>query len=270
MNFAGIIGVLGALSVAAYTVLTSADSPQIFLDEHGIVIVLGGTFAVAFLSFRARRLFDAVKILVRKMFGRTKSDYLKQIKYIVDSANTYRQSPKQALSGLSKEAHPFLADGIKYIVDFGFSAQELDEIMSNSLEGKKKRDKLEIKVWHTIARFPPAFGLLGATVGMIALLQTLGEAGAQDRIGPAMATALVATFYGLIAANLVFIPIGENLAELSEEDLVMRKIIKEGVVLIHEKRHPLFIEEYLKSFLPPKYRETELSGGQVGNHRNAA
>jgi len=271
MNLAGLIGVAGAIGVAAFTVMTSSDSPKVFFDEHGIVIVLGGTFAVAFLSFRISRLFDAVRILFRKMFGKQKSDYHGQIRNIVDAANNYRQNPKQALSSLPKNAHPFLVDGMQYIVEFGFGADEVDEILSNALEGKKKRDKQEIKVWHTIARFPPAFGLLGATVGMISLLQTLGDAGAQDRIGPAMATALVATFYGLIAANLIFIPIGENLHELSEEDIVMRKIIKEGVVLIHEKRHPLFIEEYLKSFLPPKYRKTEMSSGATGQQgRNAA
>ncbi|MBO9666357.1 MAG: MotA/TolQ/ExbB proton channel family protein, partial [Bdellovibrio sp.] len=102
--------------------------------------------------------------------------------------------------------------------------------------------------------FPPAFGLLGATLGMISLLQTLGEPGAQDRIGPAMATALVATFYGLLTANLVLIPIAEKLSSVSQADMTLREIIKEGVLLVHEKKHPIFIREYLRSFLPPAQR----------------
>jgi chemotaxis protein MotA len=91
---------------------------------------------------------------------------------------------------------------------------------------------------------------------MISLLQTLGEPGAQDRIGPAMATALVATFYGLVAANLVFIPIAEKFHEVAQEDVVMRNLIKEGILMIQEKRHPLLISEYLKSFLDAKDRGT--------------
>src|ERR1700747_2603955 len=132
---------------------------------------------------------------------------------------------------------------MQMLVEYGFNAEDLDNILQNSIDGNKKRDHDDLKVWHTISRFPPAFGLLGATVGMISLLQTLGEPGAQDRVGPAMATALVATFYGLVCANLVFIPMAEKLQEVGAEDLVMRNLIKEGILLIQEKRHPLLISE---------------------------
>jgi chemotaxis protein MotA len=96
---------------------------------------------------------------------------------------------------------------------------------------------------------------------MISLLQTLGEPGSQDRIGPAMATALVATFYGLVFANLLFIPISEKIHEVAAQDAVMRQLIKEGVMMIQEKRHPLMISEYLKSFLDQKDR---IGGPYVG------
>ena len=145
-------------------------------------------------------------------------------------------------------------------MEYGFNADDLGNILQNSIDGKKKRDADEVKVWHTISRFPPAFGLLGATVGMISLLQTLGEPGAQDRVGPAMATALVADSYGLVFANLVFIPISEKIHEVAGQDAIMRNLIKEGIHLIQEKRHPLLISEYLKSFLDVKDRANISSG----------
>lgn len=260
MNLSGILGIITAIGVAAFTVVTATDSATVFLDIHGIVIVIGGTVAVTLLSFRVKRIYYAFKIILRKILGGRKSDYNGQIRIIVETADKYRHDPKSAVEGIPSNSHPFFMDGMKYLVEFGFSAVEIDEILTNALKGKKQRDDHETKVWHTMSRFPPAFGLLGATVGMIALLQTLGQPGAQDRIGPAMATALVATFYGLVLANLVLIPISENLSELSDEDIIMRKIIKEGVLLIQEKRHPLFIEEYLKSFLSPKERSQEILG----------
>ena len=258
MNFAAIIGVLAGIAITAYTVLTAADNPSVFIDAHGIVIVLGGTVTVALLCFPFKRLYAALKILVRKMFGKKKTDFLGTIRNIVETANHYRTDVKKAYEGIPENSHPFFKDGMKYLVEYGFSADEIDEVLTNALLGKKKRDDQEVKVWHTVSRFPPAFGLLGATVGMISLLQTLGEPGSQDRVGPAMATALVATFYGLVVANLFLIPISENLSEVSHEDMVLRKIIKEGVLLIQEKRHPLYIEEYLKSFLAPAQREIEM------------
>lgn len=104
---------------------------------------------------------------------------------------------------------------------------------------------------------------------MISLLQTLGEPGAQSRIGPAMATALIATFYGLVVANLILIPISEKLAALSTSDKVMRQIIKDGVLMIVEKKHPTYIEEYLKSFLAPSLRGSTNSTESGGAKRAA-
>jgi chemotaxis protein MotA len=92
-------------------------------------------------------------------------------------------------------------------------------------------------------------------MGMIALLQGLGEPNAFEHLGPSMAVALVATFYGLVLANFFLIPLGENLTRASEEDLVMRRLVVDGVRLIKEEKHPLLVEEYLKSYIAPAERK---------------
>lgn len=267
MNLAGLLGIISAASVI-YFIVGGSKSSSIFLDIHGIVIVLGGTLTVALLCFPFARLFGALRIVIRKMLGKIDNDYSKMIEVITNTSQVYRTNPKASLDQIPKDAHPFFREGMQMLVEYGFNADDLDNILQNSIEGKKKRDHDDVKVWHTISRFPPAFGLLGATVGMISLLQTLGEPGAQDRVGPAMATALVATFYGLLLANLLFIPISEKLHEVSSEDLVMRNLIKEGVLLIQEKRHPLLISEYLRSFLEAKYRNS--ATGMTGDEKQAA
>jgi chemotaxis protein MotA len=266
MNIAGLLGILSGLAVVFYTVSSSAKNAKVFMDPHGIVIVLGGTMTVALLCFPLGRLFQALKIVVAKLLGRGEYDYADQIDIIVNAAQVYRTNPKSALEGIPASSHPFFKEGMQMLVEYGFNADDLNNILQNSIDGKKKRDHDEVKVWHTISRFPPAFGLLGATVGMIALLQTLGEPGAQDRVGPAMATALVATFYGLVFANLIFIPISEKVHEVANQDHTMRNLIKEGISLIQEKRHPLLISEYLKSFLDPKERVT--TGNVEGADKN--
>jgi len=105
-----------------------------------------------------------------------------------------------------------------------------------------------------IGKFPPAFGLVGTTLGMITLLQGLGSTDAFQKIGPSMSVALVATFYGLVLANFFIIPVGENLYNAAEDDLTIREIIAHGVMLIREKEHPLIVAEYLKSYLSPEQR----------------
>lgn len=255
MNLSGLVGIICGIAVLAFTVTSSAKNAKVFLDPHGMVIVLGGTLTVALLCFPFGRLFKALKIVLGKMLGKNEHNYNEMIDIIVNTSQVYRTNPKASLDQIPDDTHPFFKEGMQMLVEYGFNADDLDNILQNAIDGKKKRDHDETKVWHTISRFPPAFGLLGATVGMISLLQTLGEPGAQDRVGPAMATALVATFYGLVAANLVFIPIAEKLAEVANQDHVMRNLVKEGIMLIQEKRHPLLISEYLKSFLDVKERQ---------------
>jgi chemotaxis protein MotA len=269
MNLAGLLGVLSGLGVVGFITMGS-KSASVFLDVHGIVIVLGGTFTVALLCFPFSRLFGAMKIVVKKMLGKIENDYAGMIEVITNTSQVYRTNPKAALEQIPKDSHPFFQEGMQMLVEFGFNADDLDNILQNSIDGKKKRDHDDVKVWHTISRFPPAFGLLGATVGMISLLQTLGEPGAQDRVGPAMATALVATFYGLVFANLIFIPISEKLHEVGAEDVVMRNLIKEGILLIQEKRHPLLISEYLRSFLDAKFRNATAAGSSDEGTKKAA
>lgn len=254
MNFAGILGILSAIGISAYAIMDSAKNPMVFADAHGIILVIGGTITVGLISFNFKSLASALKIIVRKTLGKERVDYLGTIETIVEISEAYRRDPKSVNNVVKPNVHPFIKDGVTFLVEYGFSYDELADVLTNALRGKKKRDDEEIKVWNTIARFPPAFGLLGATLGMISLLQTLGEPGAQDRIGPAMATALVATFYGLIVANLILLPIAEKLTTVSKADVTLREIIKEGILLVHEKKHPLFISEYLKSFLSPSQR----------------
>jgi chemotaxis protein MotA len=267
MNIAGLFGIISGLSVMTYVISSAAKNSKVFLDPHGAVIVLGGTLTVALLCFPFGRLLGALKIVLGKMLKKEQNNYVEMIETIVSSSQVYRTNPKAALNQIPDHAHPFFKEGMQMLVDFGFNAEDLDRVLQNNIDGKKKRDHDEVKVWHTISRFPPAFGLLGATVGMISLLQTLGEPGAQDRVGPAMATALVATFYGLVFANLVFIPIAEKIHEVSNQDAVMRNLIKEGILMIQEKRHPLVIAEYLKSFLDAKDRvgNMGIEGGQSNN-----
>ena len=261
MNIAGLLGLLAGIGITTFAILDSTKNPKIFADPHGIIIVIGGTITVGLLTFPLKQLFPALKIALQKLIGKSKVDYMATIKLIVEIANAYRVDPKKAASLVGPTTHPFLQDGIKLLIEYGFSHDELDSVLTNALKGKKRRDTEEIRVLQVVSRFPPAFGLLGATLGMISLLQTLGEPGAQDRIGPSMATALIATFYGLVVANLVLIPLSEKLVEVSSDDMTMRAIIKEGLMMVQEKKHPIFIEEYLKAFLAPKMRQSIGSGG---------
>ena len=72
------------------------------------------------------------------------------------------------------------------------------------------------------------------------------------RLGPSMAVALVTTFYGILLANLIFNPMAEKIERRTEDEILLRSMIIEGVIMLHDRKHPYLVEEKLNSFLPPR------------------
>jgi chemotaxis protein MotA len=112
----------------------------------------------------------------------------------------------------------------------------------------------EANMFKTIGKYPPAFGLLATTLGMIALLQKIGQPGAEKMIGPAMAIGLVGTLYGIAMANLIFLPIADALLEKTEEEMALRRMILEGAMLLKQRVNPVYMRESMNSFLLPSDR----------------
>ena len=128
----------------------------------------------------------------------------------------------------------------------------LRDLLEQRADTMQSRYDQESAIYSAIAKFPPAFGLMGTTLGMIGLLQSLG--GDTASIGPAMSVALITTLYGVTLSNIIFIPIAENLKQQSYEDDVARRLVVEGIMLIEEKKPTKFVVEKLKSYLLPSER----------------
>lgn len=254
MNISSVLGVIGALAVLIFGVATSAKSPLVFLDVHGILIVFGGTAAAALMCFPMHFYVQVGRVIWQKFLGNYAIRREIVIREIVDLAKGARENPEYLKTKLATLKTPFLIDLVELMNKGGFSEDVLDEIAYKRAAVLTKRYDQDVGVFKTIAKFPPAFGLMGTTLGMIALLQQLGGKDAQKLLGPAMAIGLVATFYGLTLANLVLIPIAENLASLNRDDESLRMIVIDGIRFIRAKEHPKVVEEYLKSYLTPTER----------------
>lgn len=260
MNFSSVFGVLAALGVLLTGILTLNVSPKVFLDPHGILIVIGGTAAAALMCFPFRLFVDVSKVFMRKFLGnyaiRTETIILE----IVDLAKGYRENSEYLKTKVKSLKTPFLADAVELMIQGGISDDAIDEIMHKRSTTMTKRYDQDANVFKTVAKFPPAFGLMGTTLGMISLLQQLGGKDSQKLLGPSMAIGLVATFYGLTLANLILIPIAENLQALNRDDQIQRAIVIEGLQLVRQKQHPKVVEEYLKSHLLPSERASFKKG----------
>ncbi len=259
MNFTTALGFITASAVFMATAIMSLKDLKVLLDAHAAVIVIGGTIAVTLISFPASRIFTLLKVFFKRMFGANKQNYLGIIDEIITLSKAYRKGFSAFEAAIKEIKHPFLRDGasVLFWVQSDVSPDALRDLLETRVKTHYKLYMDEAKVFKTLSKFPPALGLMGTSVGMITLLQSLGGADSQNQVGPAMAIALVATLYGLVFANFIFIPIGENLTAQTQEDLIARSIVVEGIMLIQAQMPTKFIEEKVKSYLLPSQREVK-------------
>ena len=139
------------------------------------------------------------------------------------------------------------------VVD-GHPPEMIREILEIEMAAMRARHQDGERIFRTASRLAPAFGLVGTLIGLIAMLRGLSGPGAADSVGPGMAVAMVATFYGAMSSNLLFQPIAEKLRARSEAELLRNRMILAGLLMIQSGMHPRLIELKLNAYLPPEQR----------------
>ena len=252
MNISSIIGFLASIAVLGFAVIES-KAGSVFLNIHGITIVIGGTLAAACICFSISRMGSLTFLAAKRIFGGGSVKYSEIITEVIGIADGMQRDVNHVKSAVNTVKNPFLKEGLELIIN-GATEEQLHDILSTRIETFKRRQTEEINMFSVLGKFPPAFGLLGTSFGMVALLRELGLADALKNVGPAMATGLVATLYGIATTNFVFIPISENLKAMNGEIQASRKMILEGLLLIKRKTHPILVEEKMRSYLLPAER----------------
>lgn len=247
INFTTLLGIGAAGAVLWYGVLAGTVRKEIFIDPHALILVLGGTLAAAFIAFPLSTFRDLWTFFTSAALFPTEKAHLKTIEHIM----TLAHKPELAAIDptVRMQFHPYLLEGYALMRKQDWSPEEFRSLLGNRNQRFKERYALDSKALTALAKFPPAFGLLGATTGMIAMMSGLG-AGGRDSIGPAMAVALVATFWGIAVANFVLLPLADHSTRLNGEDARLRLMIATGLCLIHQDARPAALYEHLIGFLP--------------------
>lgn len=254
MNIYSILSFIMAGTIFFIGIFTATDNSRAYLDFHAALIVFGGTVAVTSISFQMDRLFLMLKVFYNKVIRGRKINYTKVIANLTSLAEVYRKNPSGVDGFLAKVNDPFLTEGIQILKQGYLSNEELYKLLLIRAKTIHNRYLDDSRRFKAIGKFPPAMGLMGAVLGMIALLQRLGQEGAESTMGPAMAVALVATLYGIALANLVILPIADNLTDSANEVNAKNRIIIEGIKLIAENKNRVIINDHLNSYLLPHER----------------
>ncbi len=254
MNLQSVIAFVMAGIVFGVGVFTSTNNPKAFIDYHAGLIVFGGTIAVAAISFQIDRILLMMKVFYNRVVKGDKINYVNIIKELMELAEAYRTNDSNIKKLIDNSNDFFIREAMSILMDDFLSKEELGHILGLRAKTVSYRYQEEAKKFKALGKFPPAMGLMGAVLGMIALLQTLGQPGAEENIGPAMSVALVATLYGIAFANLFILPVAENLMEGAREVMQKNYMIVEGVKLIAQKKNKILVAEELNSYLLPNER----------------
>jgi len=226
----------------------------LFFNTSGLLIVLGGTLLSAFISFRIERLLIVYKVLISS-FGIPKRKPSEIIEILVNL------SLKKKLKGLlslqedeGEISSLFLQHALEYLID-GLSTRQIKDILFTEMYFFKIRRKESEHVLKITAQICPSIGIIGSIVGLISMLSGIHDS---STILKTIPIALTSTLYGIILSNFFLIPFSENICERTNHELLLQRIITEGILAIGSDLHPRIIEKKLKSFLTPSERKGKL------------
>lgn len=262
MDIATFIGLLAGFGLVIAAIV-AGGSPLMFLDLPSMVIVLGGTTASTLINYPLRDILGVFGT-VKNAFITSIPDPEMLIERLVRYAAISRREGVLALEGHARQPDDdFLQKGIALAID-GAPPDLIKDILSTELTFMEDRHASGQAILYAMGTFAPAFGMIGTLIGLIEMLTSLND---PSQIGRGMATALITTFYGMMLANVVFLPAAGKLRVRTANELLAREIIIEGILSIRAGESPRLVEEKLKAFVAPSIRRRVATGLGYGAPR---
>jgi chemotaxis protein MotA len=253
MKFKNFIGLFFFTCVFCFGFVINGNL-SLYFNLSGLLVVFGGTFGAAFLSFKTEQLVIVSKVLRANYRKKIKKE-TEIVKILIDLSIKSRIEGILSLQEEENETSVlFLRRALGCLVD-GYRSDQIRDILNTEIYFFKMRREDSERVLRTIADYFPAFGIIGSVVGLISMLGGIGDT---SIILKAVPIALTSTMYGIICANFFVLPFAAFLRERTNQELLLQKIIMEGVIAIDSEMNPIILKTKLESFLTPSERQETL------------
>lgn len=261
MDIATLGGILLALVSLILAFTGEGGALSALLQPTAALIVFGGTIGATAASVSLRQLTGVGKSL-RIAFFNKPLDPLSIIGNLVELATTARREGILALEEqVEAFEDEFLQKGVQLIVD-GVDPELVKSMLTTELDYIEDRHAAAAKIFDMAGGFAPTMGIIGTVMGLVRVLGSLKNV---DALGPQIATAFVATLYGVASANILWLPIASKLKRRNAEEILMREIMIEGVLSIQAGENPQILKQKLLAFLPPSGRAPKSARGEAGD-----
>ena len=247
MEVLTIIGVvLGFAAIFVGTTLEGGDPMAMFLLPP-MLLVLGGTIGVGLAGNTMGDVAHFGKDIVKAFTGKAAKPGA-SLDVVVSLAE---QARREGLLGLEEAASnlddPFLKEALELAID-GTDPEDLQDILYGKIEAKRTYDKVGAKFFADMGAYAPTLGIVGTVLGLV---HVLGQLSTPEALGPLIAAAFLATLWGVMSANCIFLPIAAKLKRLSELEAASMEVVLEGVLAIQAGASPRVVARKLGSLLPP-------------------
>jgi chemotaxis protein MotA len=247
MDIATLGGLIIGLTMVGGAIYMGGDS-FLFVNLPSILIVVGGTLAAICVAFPFEEVRQAIAAGF-KAFASRKVRPQEVVDIMIRVADISRREGLVALENIQTE-NKVLKKACQLIAD-NADPDIIRDTLRIEISSMKRRHRIGQEVFRKLAGFAPAFGMIGTLIGLVQMLARLDD---PKSIGPAMAVAIITTFYGSVLANLLFLPIAGKLNARTLQETLHMEIIFEGAKSILENNNPRLVYEKLSSFIAPQER----------------
>ena len=248
-----VIGIIAGLSLIFFGIVANGTPPAIYFNPSGLAIVLGGTLAATFVSFPLKEVLRAVRSYLI-IFKSGTHNYVKATQEMVETIKRYNMNGITELENIS--ARPgklwIFNDGLQMLVN-GYNKAETRAVLEDQVAWQMNREQKQFQLFGAMAKFAPAFGMIGTLIGLIQMLITMNEG--PEKVGTGLAIALTTTFYGLVLANLLFSPISEKIREQAENNLLLETMEIDAVMLMYDNSNYVMARDKLSAYISATNRK---------------
>jgi chemotaxis protein MotA len=251
MDIATGLGLLAGAVVLCTLILMGGDI-RMFLDLHAGIVIFGGSFAATLIRFPLSSIFHGLPLGAKFAFTLRRVTQRELVDEIAALAEIAR---KQGPIGLEKVEveDVFLGKGIRFVAD-GYDAEFIRDNLERDRDNFLNHLDEGQKIYRAVGDCAPAFGMIGTLIGMVQMFANMTD---PSKLGPFMAVALLATFYGAAVANLLCLPLADKLHLKLVDEEINRTLIIDGILMIRESKSPTLVREMLLAYLPEKHRQEE-------------
>jgi chemotaxis protein MotA len=269
MDLATILGlVLGLVIVGVVMIMDGGSPADLFAHPSAILLTMGGAVMVTMVSYPLKTTLGLPQMFLKAIMGNP-PDPVPAIELIAEMAERARREGLLALEETTGDIEdPFLRKGVMLVVD-GIDPAQVKSVLQTEVRQMQERHEQKYSFLNTAGGYGPTLGIIGTVMGLVNILKELDK---PATLGASIAAAFLATLWGILSANMIWLPVGGKLRSKSDAEAQYRNMLTEGILALQAGENPRMVKEKLLAYLPPKQRAalSEYGGdGQAARQASA-